>query len=164
MRRVLVLIAIFATACGSSDATIGPLTLEPPKGWLVSDREADTIKVTNGTIGDETATKAGTATAVFDVYVDSDQSLEEFRDVLRENNVEWEQERIDIDGSDAVVVSYESTGFGPSTEVVFVLDWDVRIVYRAAYADAQAAFERHRGEFRRALDSITFEGRPPARA
>ncbi len=167
MRRLVWLLAFAAfaaIACGSAAATVGPLTLEPPDGWLVTDREADTIKVTNGTIADETSTKAGTATAVFDVYVSSDQSVGDFRDVLRENNVEAEEEQIEIDGHNAVVLSYESTAFGPSTEIVFVPDWRVRIVYRAAFPDAEAAFARHQEEFRAALETIRFEGRPPRRA
>jgi hypothetical protein len=164
MRRVAVLLALVAIACASSAATIGPLTLKPPEGWLVTDREAGSIKVTNGTIGDAQSTKAGTATAVFDVFVGSDQTLSDYRTYLRENNIEAKQDRIEVDGYDAVVVLSETTGVDPSMEVVFVPEWDVRIVYRAAYPDAEAAFERHRDEFRQALRSITFEGRPPDRA
>ena len=151
-------------ACGSGSATVGPLTLEVPEGWLITDREPNTIKVTNGTIGSETSTKPGTATAVFDVYVESDQTLKQFNGVLRENNVKAEQERFEIDGFDATVVSYETTSFGPATEVVFVPEWDVRIVYRAAYGDQEAAFVRHRAEFREALESIRFEDRRKAPA
>ena len=162
-RSVLVVMTLATIACGSSTATIGPLTLDPPKGWLVTDRESNSMKLTNGTIADETSTKAGTATAVFDVYVDSDQTLAEFRKSQRANNIDLTQERIEVGGYDAVVVSWEA-GPDPQMEVVFVPDWEVRIVYRAAFPDAQAAFERHRDEFRSALGSIRFDGSPPRRA
>jgi hypothetical protein len=101
---------------------------------------------------------------VFDVYVDSDQTLAEFRKAQRANNIELTEEPIEIDGYDGVVVSWEANGPDPQMEVVFVPEWEVRIVYRAAYPDAQAAFERHRDEFRAALESIRFEGRPQRRA
>jgi hypothetical protein len=155
------LIVTTAAACGSSASTIGPLTLEPPDGWLVVDRAPGTIKVANGTIGADTT--RGDATAVFDVYVDSAQSLREFRAVLEENNVRSSEDEIEIDGYDAVAVAYRASAFAPSGETVFIPEWNVRIVYRAAFGDAEAAFSRHRPEFRDALDSITFEGRPPAR-
>lgn len=155
---------LVAFACGSSRSTIGPLTVEPPDGWLAVDREADTLKVTNGTIGEETGTRQGDATAVFDVFVNSSQTVREFRKVLKENNVRYDEEAMEIDGYDAMLFSYRTTAFAPSSEVVFVPEWNVRIVYRAAYGDEEAAFERYRPDFREALRSITFEGEPPDRA
>lgn len=148
-------------ACGSSASTIGPLRIEPPDGWLVVDRALGTIKVANGTIGADTT--RGNATAVFDVYIDSGQSIREFRAVLEENNVRYSEEDLEVDGYDATVVTYRRSAFAPSGETAFIPEWDVRIVYRAAYGDAEAAFSRHQPEFRQALASITFEGRPPAR-
>lgn len=163
MRRLIattLLVTMTAVACGSASSTIGPLSITPPDGWLVTDREEDSIKVTNGTIGDENATQAGTATAVFDVYVESSQSLDEFRDVLDENNVDPKEDRLTVGGYDATAVSYESNAFSPSMEVVFVPDWQVRIVYRAAFGDGDSAFARYRSDFRKALRSIRFSGRP----
>lgn len=157
-------VLLIAVACGSSRSTIGPLTLEPPEGWLTVDREADTLKVTNGTIGEETGTREGDATAVFDVFVDSSQTVREFRKVLRENNVRFKESDLKVGGYDAIVVSYRTTSFAPSSEVVFIPEWNVRIVYRAAYGDQESAFERNRPQFREALRSITFEGKPPDRA
>lgn len=163
MRRLIAAALLAATACGSSTSTIGPLTIDPPDGWLVVDRQLGSIKVANGSMGSDVATRPGAATAVFDIYVDSAQSLEDFRGVLEDNNVRWREERIEIDGYDAVVVSFDRSAFAPSGETVFVSDWKVRIAYRAARGDAEAAFERNRGAFRATLRSITFEGRPPAR-
>ncbi len=168
MSRLRITVASFAivavaVACGS-ETTIGDLTLVPPEGWLVTDRQEDTIKVTNGTIADETSTRAGTATAVFDVYVDSAQTVDEFVRALEENNVEPRQERLEVDGYDAVIVSYPTSHFGPSTEVLFVPEWRVRIVYRAAYPDDESAFVANRRAFRSAIRSVRFSGRPPVRA
>ena len=165
MRRsfALLLLTLAAVAC-SSDRTIGPLTITPPEGWFVSDHEADSIKITNGTIADETSTKPGTATAVFDVYVNSAQTIEEFEKALKKDNVDPKEERTTIDGYRAVIVSYETSYFGPSTEVVFVPQWRVRAVYRAAYPDDESAFVENRPAFRTALKSIRFAGRPPERA
>lgn len=156
-------LALIVAACGS-DTAIGDLTLVPPTGWLVTDRQDDTIKVTNGTIADETSTKPGTATAVFDVYVDSKQTVDDFVDALEESNVDPKRERLEVDGFGAVIVSYPTSHFGPSTEVLFVPDWSVRIVYRAAYPDDESAFVANRPAFRKAIRSIRFEGRPPERA
>jgi hypothetical protein len=130
----------------------------------VSDRQLGTIKVTNGTVGDGTSSQRGTATAVFDVYIDSGQSLADFRKVLKDNNVAANEERLTIDSYDAVIVASDTTAFAPASEVVFIPEWDVRIVYRAAYGDQRAAFVRNRPAFRQALASISFEGRPPDRA
>ena len=164
VRIALVAALLIVASCGSSASTVGPLTITPPEGWLVTDREPGTIKVTNGTIGSEESTKPGTATAVFDIYVDQSQTVDEFRKVLKEHNVEPKIERRKIDGADAVIVSYRTSSFGPSSEVVFVPEWKVRIVYRAAFGDSESSFARYRPEFRDALDAISFSGRPPSRA
>jgi hypothetical protein len=158
-----VVLAGWATACGGSEVTLGPLSITPPEGWYVTDRQDETIKVTNGTIADEHSTEAGTATAVFDIYIRSTQTTSEFRKALKENNVDPKLERIKVGGYTADLVSYATSYFGPSTEVVFIPDWEVRIVYRAAFAD-DAAFARHRSAFRSALRSLRFRGRPRDRA
>jgi hypothetical protein len=155
---------VLLASCGSSSSTIGPLTIEPPEGWLVVDRQPGTIKVANGSIGSDTGNTAGNATAVFDVYVDSAQTVRQFRSVLRENNVEWKEDEVEVDSYDAIVVMSEDSAFAPASEVAFIPEWNVRIVYRAAYGDKSSDFARHRDEFRDALASITLEGRPPDRA
>ncbi len=165
VHRLLLVAAasIVAVAC-SSERTIGPLTITPPNGWHVTDSETDTIKITNGTIADEQASKPGTATAVFDVYVNSDQTVKEFERALKDNNVKPREEQTSIGGYDATIVAYDTSYFGPSSEVVFVPEWKVRIVYRAAFGDDEPAFALNRPAFRSALRSIRFSGRPPARA
>jgi hypothetical protein len=162
-RRLLVVVAALLVAACSSERTIGPLTITPPSGWHVTGREMDNLKITNGTIADDRSTKPGTATAVFDVYVNSEQTVNEFEKALRTENVEPESETVRVGGYEAVIVAYETGRFGPATEVVFVPEWKVRIVYRAAYSD-DAAFARNRPAFRSALRTIRFSGRPPARA
>jgi hypothetical protein len=163
-RPLIAIVAVAVFVSCSSETRLGDLTLVPPEGWLVTDRQASTIKVTNGTIAEETSTHPGTATAVFDVYIDSTQTPDEFVDALEENNVEAKRERLRVDGYEATIVSYETSFFGPSTEVVFVPAWRVRVVYRAAYPDDESAFVANRPAFRKAIRSIRFEGRPPARA
>ncbi len=163
-KKSVVIALLLATACGTSSSVVGPLELTPPDGWLVTDRQPGTIKVTNGTVGDGTDSRRGNATAVFDVYVDSAQSLVEFREVLDENNVRSSEERIEIDGYEAVVVVSEPSAFAPASETAFIPEWDVRIVFRAARADRESDLERNRPAFRRALASIRFRGRPPVRA
>jgi hypothetical protein len=161
--RPLIAFALLAfIACGTSSSTLGPLTIDPPDGWFVSDRQLGTIKVTNGTVGEGTESRRGTATAVFDVYIDSGQSLREYRNVLEDNNVESDEETIRIDSYDAVIVTSHDSAFAPPSQTVFIPDWDVRIVYRAAFGNSKAAFERNKAAFGEALRSITFSGRPPA--
>jgi hypothetical protein len=162
-RRALLVGAALALVACSSERRIGPLSITPPSGWHVTDHETDSIKITNGTIADEESTRPGTATAVFDVYVNSEQTVKEFERALKKDNVKPKQERIRVGGYDAVVVAYDTSFFGPATEVVFVPEWKVRVVYRAAYDD-DSAFAANRPAFRSALRTIRFSGRPPSRA
>lgn len=152
--------SLLLASCGATTSAIGPLEITPPEGWLVTDRTASSLKVTNGTLGGEEDAQAGTATAVFDVYVNSSQSLGSFLEILKAEKVEPSRELIEIDGHQATVVSYRSNHFGPSTEIVFVPEWDVRFVYRAAFSEDEGAFVRNREAFREALDSVRFNGRP----
>jgi hypothetical protein len=164
MRRTVVAAAMLLAVACSTERSIGPVTITPPSGWRVTDRQPESIKITNGTIADDESTKPGSATAVFDVFVNSAQTVKEFERALRDENVEPKQERMQVGGYDAVIVSYEASAFGPPTEVVFVPAWRVRIVYRSAYANDESAFEANRSEFRGALATIRFSGRPPSRA
>lgn len=150
-----------AAACTAGTTSIGPLTLDVPEAWQITDREEKSIKLTDGTIADETSTRAGTATAVFDIYIDSSQTLEQFREVLRKERIRPSVQRLRIDGYEAVVLSYGASDFSPRNDVVFFPEWRVQIIYRAAFPDQNAAFERGRPAFRRALRSISFSGRPP---
>jgi hypothetical protein len=166
MSRRLVIASVVGVLCVAcaSESRIGDVTLVPPEGWHVTERTENSIKVTNGSIGSDTSTKPGTATAVFDVYVDSSQTVDEFEEALDEYHVDPDIDRMRLDGYRAVLVSYETSGFGPSTEVVFVPEWKVRIVYRAAYPKDESAFTNNRAAFRKALRTIRFSGRPPTRA
>jgi hypothetical protein len=162
-RALAVVLLLLFVACGSSETKLGPLTFEPPKGWFVTDRDDTTIKVTNGTIAGDTTTHAGTATAVFDIYLDSTQTPAQFRKVLRSNNVRPKTEKLEVDGYEAVIISYGSSYFGPSSDVLFIPAWKVQAAYRAAFPDDNAAYERNRPDFRAAIASIRFSGRPGGR-
>jgi hypothetical protein len=159
VRRLIACVAFFAlAACGSGSSKLGPLLVDPPDGWLVTDRTDESIKITNGSIADDESTKPGTATAVFDIYVNSTQTSDEFVEVLRDNNVKPEIEHLQVDGWPASLVSYESGSFGPSSDVLFVDSFQVRAVYRAAFPDAESAFARHRSDFRETIATIRFPG------
>ncbi|MGH2760007.1 MAG: hypothetical protein ACRDKJ_10660 [Actinomycetota bacterium] len=153
-----VAISLLAAACGSGSTTIGPLTLDVPDGWQVSDREGGNLKLTDGTIADPTATRAGTATAVFDIFVDSAQTPEKFLEYLREQKIEAGKVKTTIGGAPAEIFSYEDSSVGGRQEAVFIPRWRVFILYRAAFRDDDAAFFRGRDAFRRALESVTFSG------
>ena len=149
---------VAAISCGAGSTTIGPLTMQVPDGWQVTDREGNNLKVTDGSIADATATRAGTATAVFDVYVDSAQTPERFLDYLREQNIEAGRVKTTIGGAPAEIFSYEGSAVGGRQEAVFIPRWKVFILYRAAFRNDDAAFFRGRDAFRGALDSLTFSG------
>lgn len=158
MRRLGPMVFAVAIACGQATTTIGPLAIQVPDGWLVTDREATSVKITDGTIADGNSTKPGTATAVFDIFVDHAQSPDDFDAYLREQDIEPTRRTTRIGGYAAEVFSYRGVSVGGRQEAVFVPRWRVFILYRAAFRGADAAFLRGRADFRRALDSISFSG------
>lgn len=163
VRRALSRIAVAAalvvlSSCGSGSTTIGPLTLDVPDGWQVSDREGSNLKITDGSIADPTATRAGTATAVFDIYVNSAQTPDTFLDYLREQKIEAGRVKTTIGGAPAEIFSYEGSAVGGRQEAVFIPRHRVFILYRAAFRNDDAAFFRGRDDFRAALDSVSFSG------
>lgn len=157
--RRLALVTFFAVvACAPATTTIGPLTMRVPEGWLVTDREGTNLKITDGTVADENSTKAGTATAVFDIYVEHEQTPDAFGAYLREQDIRAERSSERVGGYASVVFRYRGASVGGRQEAVFVPRWRVFILYRAAFPGADAAFLRGRDDFRRAVDSITFSG------
>lgn len=160
MRRSLLALALGAwvvlAACAASSTSIGPLTMKVPEGWQVSDREGTNLKITNGTIAAPDATKAGTATAVFDIYVDSPQTPQTFLAFLRQQKITPQRDHRRIGGYDVEVFGYEDRS--GRQEAVFVPRWKIFILYRAAFRGDDAAFLRGRAAFRRAVDSMTFSG------
>jgi hypothetical protein len=161
IRRIVAMIALVAVAsCASGKTSIGPLTLDVPKGWLVTDREPNSLKLTDGTIADADATQPGTAKAVFDIYTESTQTTQTFERYLREQRIKPSQTRSRIDGYEAETYSYGAPSAGGRQEAVFIPRWRVFILYRAAFPSDDAAFFRGRGAFRAAVASISFEGKP----
>lgn len=132
--------------------------MKVPEGWQVSDREGNNLKLTDGSIGESTETKPGTATAVFDVYVDSSQTTKTFLNYLREQRITPKRERLRVDGYDAELFRYSGASVGGRQEAVIIPRWRVFILYRAAFRGDDGAFLRGRGAFRAALRSITFSG------
>lgn len=158
MRRLAFIALVAVVSCGPASASIGPVTLKVPEGWMVTDREGNNLKLTNGTVADANSTKPGTATAVFDIYVASPQTPEAFADYLREQHIGAQRKTMRIDGYAAELFSYRGESVGGRQEAVLIPRWRVFILYRAAFRGADAAFLRGRAAFRRALDSITFSG------
>lgn len=158
-RSALLVGAIVAlAACGDYTTSIGPLTMKVPTGWQVSDREANNLKLTDGSIGESTETEAGTATAVFDIYVDSTQTTKSFLQYLSEQRITPKRERLRVDGYNADLFRYSGRSVGGRQEAVVIARWRVFILYRAAFRGDDGAFLRGRGAFRAALRSITFSG------
>ena len=81
---------------------------------------------------------------------------DEYRNSLLEQNVGSKPQDIEVDGYDATLLTYVGPAVGGRQEAVFVPRWEVRIVYRAAFANDDAAFFAGRSAFRDALRSITF--------
>ena len=158
IRRLVPLALVVAIACAPATTTIGPLRMEVPEGWLITDRETTNLKITDGTIADENSTKPGTATAVFDIYTEHAQTPDEFATYLREQDITPERRERRVDGYAAEVFRYRGVSVGGRQEAVFIPRWRVFILYRAAFPGADAAFLRGRDDFRRAVDSITFSG------
>lgn len=160
-RVVALAAASLLVSCGGGRASIGPVAIDVPDGWHVTSSGGDNLQIADGSTGGATGTAAGSATAVFDVYVNSTVSAEEYTENLRRDNVGVKTERISVDGFDAVRLTYSGAAAAGRQEAVFVSEWDVRIVYRAAFANDNAAFLRGRSAFRRAVASIDLSGRPP---
>lgn len=153
--------AIAAAACADGRVSVGPLSMEVPRDWHVTSTGGDNLQLADGTTGGATGTAAGTATAVFDVYVNSEVTPEKYTEDLRAQNVGVKTETISVDGYEAVRLSYSGEAAAGRQEAVFVPEWRIRIVYRAAFPNDDAAFLRGRSAFRRAVGSIAFSGRPP---
>lgn len=154
-------VALAAAACGiGSRANIGPLSLEIPDGWRVTSLGGDNLQLADGTTGSVEATKAGTATVVFDVYTNSSITADAYARNLRRDDVTIKATKRTIDGYEAVVLSYTGRAVAGRQEAVFFGDWRIRLVYRAAFANDAAAFDRGRPAFRGAVDSIRFNGEP----
>jgi hypothetical protein len=131
--------AALLAGCGAGTAC-GPLEIDVPSGWQVTRQDARGMQIADGTAGNG-GTEAGTATAVFDIYLDPGHTADSFRDYLEELEVDADEEMIEIDGYTAFVFRYSSDHFAGTQENVFVPDYGIQIFYRAAYAMDDEAFE-----------------------
>jgi len=154
--RIIAIALLAATACAQGSTSVGPLSIDVPKGWRVTSRGGGNLQLANGSTGDETGNRPGTAKAVFDIYLSSDTTVDEYRKSLLEQNVGSKQEDIEVDGYDATLLTYVGPAVGGRQEAVFIPRWDVRVIYRAAFANDDAAFFAGRSAFREALRSVTF--------
>lgn len=149
------LVALLLLSCaGEGRTSIGPVSIEVPEGWQVTRRTQQSLQIADGSAGGGTESQAGTATAVFDIFVNAPITAEEFRDQLLDQDIGASSEELVIDGHNAVVLSYTGEAVAGSQEAVFIPDRSVQIVYRAAFPDDVTAFNDGRAAFRAAVRSI----------
>ncbi len=153
---VFFIAALAATACAEGTTSVGPMSIDVPKGWRVTSRGGDNLQLANGSTGDADSDRAGTAKAVFDIYLNSKTTVDEYRKGLLEQNVGSKQEDFEVDDYDATLLTYVGPAVGGRQEAIFIPRWNVRVVYRAAFANDDGAFFAGRSAFREALRSITF--------
>lgn len=152
---------LILTACSSGQA-FGPLEIDVPEEWRVTDRGDQRLQIADGTVASETESEPGDATAVFDVFVDSAQTVQSLRDTHRNLDVEWTEDRLEIDGQEAVVFRATGEGVAGSRETVLIPTYHVLIIYRAAFPNDRGAFESGHAAFREAVRSIRFSEDPVA--
>jgi hypothetical protein len=151
-------LGVALTACGGNHAFIGPLRIDVPGGWRVTSSAANNLQIANGTTGRPSAEAPGSATAVFDVYVDADLGPDGYRAYLREQKIDARTTRLTIRGADAEILSYTGRAVAGRQEAVFFPEHRVQIVYRAAFRNDDVAFRQGHAAFRYAVASIRFTG------
>ena len=155
LRWLLVATAWVAVACTTS-TTFGPLRIEVPDGWQVTHRTDGNLQISKGTAASDTDTSPGTATAVFDLYLESHHTPDSYRELLRSENTGASEQTWTVDGERALVLSYEAPGFAGQQEAVLFPDRRILVVYRAAFPNDRTAFHDGLTAFRRAVRSIRF--------
>lgn len=163
MRRSLiaVLLLLGMASCGSGQS-FGPLTIDVPDGWRVTDRGEQRLQIADGTVASETETEPGDATAVFDLFLESAQTVQSLRDTHRTLEAEWSEDRLEVDGEEAIVFRATGEGVAGDRETVLIPAYRVLIIYRAAFPNDRNAFETGHEAFRSAVRSIRFSGDPIA--
>lgn len=162
MRRLLVVLPLLLLVACTGGQRFGPLRLDVPEGWRVTDRTTDRLQIADGTVAADTETEPGSAEAVFDVYLDSPQTFQSYRDTLRSLEVEWEERPLTLDGHDAMAFDARGQGVAGRREAVLIPAYRVLIVYRAAFPNDPAAFEAGYDAFQEAVASISFRRDPIA--
>ncbi len=155
----VVLLAVLLGGC-ARETDLGPLRLEVPDGWTLT-RTGNTIKLTDGSLGDPTGTEPGSATAVFDIFLESDHTPETYRELLEDNDVGAAEERLTIDGHEAIGFEYAGAAFAGRQYAVVIPTYRIHIVYRAAFPNDDAAYQAGMSGLRRTLRSIRFTEPPP---
>ncbi len=126
----------------------------------MTDRTDARLQIADGSVAEETESEPGDAEAVFDVFLDSSQTVQSLRDTHANLEVEWTEERLEIDGHETVAFHATGEGVAGNRETVLVPDYRVLIIYRAAFPNDPAAFDAGYEDFRRAVRSIRFSGEP----
>lgn len=152
---------LILTACSSGQA-FGPLEIDVPEEWRVTDRTDARLQIADGTAAEDTDSEPGDATVVFDVYLDSATTVQSWRDTHRNLDVEWTEEQLEIDGHDAVAFHATGEGVAGARETVLIPDHRVLVIYRAAFENDRPAFDAGYEPFREALRSIRFSEDPVA--
>jgi hypothetical protein len=159
--RVSCALLLVASACASPVAkteTIGPLTIDVPAGWQTTREGRNTIKFTDGSVAAEDSTRAGSATAVFDLYLNSTHTAGSYRKLVdNQGGRLLGESAMTVDGEPATVLDIEGESFAGRWTVVVIDTRDVLIVYRAAYPNDDEAFNDGRPHLLDAVRSIRFE-------
>lgn len=135
------------------------MRMDVPEGWQVTRRLSDSLQMADGTAASDTANVPGTATAVFDVYTSSGQTVESYRSMLRGHVKSLEVTEEDVDGHTVVFLDYTGEEFAGHQQAALVPDFGLLLVYRAAFANDEAAYMRGLAAFRRAVRSSRFTPR-----
>lgn len=162
LRKLAAVAALFVCLAACSESTqIGPLRIVVPDGWHSNRTGDDGLQVANGSVASDQSTVPGSATAVFDLYVDSSRTSTGYRKLLESESTKFTHRTITIDGREADVFTYSGDTWGGSQEAVVVDDYRLLIVYRAAFPNDDNAYKASIGQFRRAVRSISFVAPPP---
>ena len=154
-----VAVLLLAVACTSQTSTerIGPLQIETPPGWQAHREGRNSLKFTDGSVASDTDSRAGDATAVFDLYLNSRHTPDSYASfVASEGGRIVRTELLTIDGESATVLDIEGESFAGHWTVVLVPDERVLVVYRAAFPNDDAAYNRGRPALLDAVRSMRF--------
>jgi hypothetical protein len=145
-------------ACATQGAErIGPIEIDVPAGWQASRQSRTNLKITDGTLGSQDDTEPGTATAVFDVYVNSRHTPQSYRElVAAEGGTVLEEDVVRVGAQDATVLDVEGESFAGKWTVVLIARGGILIVYRAAFPHDDEAFRGGRPALLEAVRSIRF--------
>lgn len=162
LKKLAAVAAVFLSLTSCSESTpLGPLRIVVPDGWHANRTGSDGLQIANGSVADDQSTVPGSATAVFDLYVDATRTAGGYRKLLQSESTQFRHRTITIDGHRADVFTYSGETWGGSQEAIVVDAYRLLIVYRAAYPNDDDAYSEGLGDFRKSVRTISFIAPPP---